>query len=60
MRRPTALRNHEDWIWQHIPTGQGVVVVDVGAFVGTFSVWASRRGGKVIACEPHPPSTMRC
>jgi FkbM family methyltransferase len=49
-----GLRNHEDWMWQHIPTGRDVVIVDVGAFVGTFTVWASRRCGKVIAFEPHP------
>jgi FkbM family methyltransferase len=49
-----GLRNHEDWMWQHIPTGQDVVIADVGAFVGTFAVWASRRCGKVIAFEPHP------
>lgn len=28
------------------------VVVDCGAFVGAFSVWAARNGARVVACEP--------
>jgi len=48
-----GLRDHEDWMWQHIPIGRDVVFVDVGAFIGTYTVWASRRCGKVIAFEPH-------
>jgi FkbM family methyltransferase len=49
-----GLRDHEDWIWKHIPTGEDVVIADVGAFIGTFAVWASRRCGKILAFEPHP------
>jgi FkbM family methyltransferase len=31
---------------------RGDAVVDVGAFVGAFSVWAARNGAHVLACEP--------
>src|SRR5947207_3356176 len=36
--------------------GEGLTVVDLGANVGAFSVWASRRwpGSTIHAYEPHP------
>lgn len=34
----------------------GTPVVDVGAFVGVFSLWAASLGAHVVAVEPHRPS----
>lgn len=51
-----ALRDHEDWIEQYLPVDPFSVVVDVGAFVGTFALPAAQRSRRVIAYEPHQPS----
>ena len=48
-----TLRDHEDWIYEYIPHGGDKVVVDVGAFVGLFTLEAARVCGSVIAFEPN-------
>jgi len=32
----------------------GATVVDIGANIGCFSIWAAQKASRVIACEPHP------
>lgn len=32
------------------------VVVDIGAQIGAFTVWAARKGARVFAYEPYPPN----
>lgn len=51
-------------VWSHhayssTPIKEGEVVVDIGAHIGAFALYASRRvgpAGRVIACEPSPDS----
>jgi FkbM family methyltransferase len=47
-----------DWpemqAWRRLLT-PGDVFVDVGAHLGTYSLWAAEQGARVIAVEPNPP-----
>ena len=35
---------------------RGQVVVDIGAQIGAFTIWAARKGARVFAYEPYPPN----
>lgn len=37
-----------------MPVSAGDVVIDIGAHIGCYTVWAARRGARVFAFEPHP------
>src|ERR1051326_704963 len=37
--------------WQRVLT-QGSLFIDVGANIGSYSIWAAERGAEVIAIEP--------
>jgi len=37
---------------------EGEVWLDLGAHIGTFSVWAARRGALVTAIEPFPENQL--
>jgi FkbM family methyltransferase len=36
----------------------GATVIDVGANIGCFSIWASQTAARVLACEPHPDNLL--
>lgn len=47
----------EERILNKLSLNEGQTFLDIGAYVGSYSVWASKRvgrGGMVIAVEPHP------
>lgn len=46
-------------IAQHVTLRPGDLVLDIGANIGEFSLWAAARGAKVIAFEPDP-TTLAC
>ena len=33
---------------------EGDIIVDIGANIGVFSLWAAKQGAKVFAVEPNP------
>lgn len=39
--------------------GPGSMVVDLGAHMGTFSIWCQQRGAQVIAVEPYIPNAKK-
>lgn len=49
---------HEMMAWRRI-IRPGDVFVDVGANVGTYSLWAADHGACVLAFEPHPVAAAR-
>lgn len=49
---------HEMMAWRRI-IRPGDVFVDVGANVGTYSLWAGDHGARVLAFEPHPVAATR-
>lgn len=54
-------RGHEYWMAEYLAAAvrSGTTVLDVGAYVGYFTLLAAERvgpRGRVIACEPHPES----
>ncbi|MCK9549211.1 FkbM family methyltransferase [Aquamicrobium sp.] len=46
-------------IAQHVTLRPGDLVLDIGANIGEFSLWAAARGARVIAFEPDP-TTLAC
>jgi FkbM family methyltransferase len=54
--------NPPDWnqmrVWRHV-LRRGDLFVDVGANVGTYTMWASDCGADVIALEPDPETYLR-
>lgn len=54
--------NPPDWnemlAWRNI-LNTGAVFIDVGANVGTYSIWAAECGAAVIAIEPDPPTSSQ-
>lgn len=44
----------EDWLWKF--DFAGMVVFDVGAYLGMYTLWFASRARQVVAFEPHPES----
>jgi len=47
---------HEKWLRPYFDFPSGGVVMDVGAHVGSHSIWMAGKAATVLAVEPHPVS----
>lgn len=46
--------HHEQWLRPYFPDMKGLVVADIGAHVGSHTIWMSKLAASVHAFEPHP------
>jgi len=54
---PAILPEVESWMWKYLKLKRGDVFLDIGAHIGKYALWASKKVGKeglVVALEPHP------